>query len=53
MRQAANEYFRQISEPKVLERFKEQVFVDLQQFQYLEGVRFSKTVSFAFGIKPD
>ena len=52
MKQAANEYFRQVSDPKILESFKEQVFVDLQQFQYPEGIRFSKTVSFAFGAKP-
>lgn len=52
MKQAANEYFRQISDPNTLERFKEQVFVDLQEFKYPEGIRFSKTVSFAFGTKP-
>jgi ubiquinone/menaquinone biosynthesis C-methylase UbiE len=53
MRQAANEYFRQVSDPEVLEIFKEHVLVNLQQFQHPEGIRFSKTVSFAFGIKPD
>jgi ubiquinone/menaquinone biosynthesis C-methylase UbiE len=52
MKQAANEYFRQISDPNILESFKGQVFDDLQQFQYPEGIRFSKTVSFAFGTKP-
>jgi len=52
MKQAADGYFQQISDPKTLESFKEQVFVDLQQFQYPEGIRFSKTVSFAFGTKP-
>lgn len=52
MRQAASEYFRQISVPNMLENFKEQVLVDLRQFQYPDGIRFSKTVSFAFGTKP-
>ena len=52
MRQAASECIRQISDPNMLENFKEQVFVDLQQYQSPEGIRFSKTVSFAFGTKP-
>lgn len=52
MKQAANEYFRQVSDPITLESFREQVFVDLRQFQYPEGIRFSKTVSFVFGTKP-
>lgn len=52
MRQAASEYFRQISDPNTLESFKEQVFIDLQEFQCPYGIRFSKTVSFAFGTKP-
>jgi hypothetical protein len=52
MKQAANEYFRQISDPSMLESFKGQVFGDLQQFQYPEGIQFSKTVSFIFGTKP-
>lgn len=52
MRQAASDYFRQISDPNTLENFKEQVFFDLQKLQYSEGIRFSKTVSFAFGTKP-
>lgn len=52
MRQAASEYFRQISDPNTLERFKERVLVDLREFQYPEGIRFSKTVSFVFGVKP-
>ena len=51
MKQAANEYYKQISDPNTLESFKEQVFVDLQRFVYPEGIRFSKTVSFAFGTK--
>jgi ubiquinone/menaquinone biosynthesis C-methylase UbiE len=52
MKQAAKGYFMQISEPDVLEGFKDKVAVDLQQLQVPEGIRFSKTVSFAFGIKP-
>jgi len=52
MKQAANEYFWQISDPIALEGFKEKIFIDLRQFQYPEGIRFSKTVSFAFGTKP-
>jgi ubiquinone/menaquinone biosynthesis C-methylase UbiE len=52
MKQAANDYFRQVPDPITLESFKEQVFLDLQQFQNPEGICFSKTVSFAFGTKP-
>jgi ubiquinone/menaquinone biosynthesis C-methylase UbiE len=52
MKQAANEYFWQISNPLTLENFKKKVFADLHQFQCSEGIRFSKTVSFAFGTKP-
>jgi ubiquinone/menaquinone biosynthesis C-methylase UbiE len=52
MKQAVNEYFRQISDPLALESIREKIFVDLRQFQYPEGIRFSKTVSFAFGTKP-
>ncbi len=52
MRQAASDYFRQITNPNTLQNFKEQVLVDLQQFQSPEGIRFSKTVSFALGTKP-
>ena len=51
MKQAADEYYIQISDPNTLEDFKEQVFVDLQRFQDSDGIRFSKTVSFAFGTK--
>lgn len=53
MKQAANEYFRQITDPNTLESFKEQVFVDLQEYQYPVGIRFCKTVSFAFGTKAE
>jgi ubiquinone/menaquinone biosynthesis C-methylase UbiE len=52
MKQTANECFRRVSDPNILERFKRQVFNDLQEFQYPEGIRFSKTVSFALGTKP-
>ena len=48
---AAREYFEQVPDPAKLERFKEQVFADLQQSRSPEGVHFSKTVSFAFGTK--
>jgi ubiquinone/menaquinone biosynthesis C-methylase UbiE len=53
MRQAAKECFRQVSDPKRLEIFKRKVFADLGQFQISLGIHFSKTVSFAFGTKPD
>ena len=52
MGQAASDYFRQITDPNTLQNFKEQVLLDLQKFQYPEGIRFNKTVSFAFGTKP-
>jgi len=52
MKKAADEYFMQISDPNTLENFKEQVFVDLQEYQDPEGICFSKTVSYAIGIKP-
>jgi ubiquinone/menaquinone biosynthesis C-methylase UbiE len=52
MRQAAGAYFRGISDPEILENFKSKVFSDLQPFQHPEGIRFSKSVSFAFGTKP-
>lgn len=51
MKQAASEYFEQVPDPAKLEQFKERVFADLQQSRSSEGVHFSKTVSFAFGIK--
>jgi hypothetical protein len=52
MKQAADEYFKQISDPNTMEKFKEQVFVDLQEYQDPEGICFSKTVSYVFGTKP-
>jgi ubiquinone/menaquinone biosynthesis C-methylase UbiE len=48
MKQAAREYFEVMPE---LERFKEQVFADLEQFQSPEGIHFDKTVGYAFGTK--
>ena len=52
MKQAVRGYFNQVSDPITLESFKEQVFNDLQQLQYPEGIRFSKTVLYAIGTKP-
>ena len=52
MKQVAQEYFKRISDPTKLEFFKEQVMTDLRQFQCSEGIRFSKTVFYAFGTKP-
>jgi ubiquinone/menaquinone biosynthesis C-methylase UbiE len=52
MKQAANGYFKQITDPNTMESFKEQVFIDLQEYQNPEGICFSKTVSYAFGTKP-
>ena len=52
MMQAVSEYFKLVSDQIALGNFKESVFVDLQQFKYPEGIRFSKTVSYAFGTKP-
>jgi ubiquinone/menaquinone biosynthesis C-methylase UbiE len=52
MKQATSDYFRQVPDPIILESFKEQVFLDLQQFQNPEGICFSKTVLFAYGTKP-
>lgn len=53
MKQAVSDYFKQVSDLDTLRDFKRQVFADLQPFQYPEGIRFSKTVSFAFGTKPN
>jgi hypothetical protein len=52
MKRATQAYFKQVSNPITLERFKEQVFADLQQFQIPEGIRFDKTVLFVFGTGP-
>ncbi len=48
MKQAAREYFEKMPE---LERFREQVFADLRQFQSPTGIHFDKTVGYAFGTK--
>ena len=52
MRQAARSYFEQITDSSTLEKFKEQVSLDLQRFVFPEGIRFSKMISYAFGTKP-
>jgi ubiquinone/menaquinone biosynthesis C-methylase UbiE len=52
MKQAAGDYFNQISDPNKMEKFKEQVFVDLREYQNTEGICFSKTVTYAIGTKP-
>ncbi len=52
MKRAAREYFMLVSDPWMLEDFRKQVFADLRPFTCPEGIRFSKTVSFAFGTKP-
>lgn len=48
MKQAAREYFEKMPE---IERFKEQVFTDLKEFQSPSGIHFDKTVAYAFGTK--
>lgn len=48
MKQAAREYFEEMPE---LEQFKEQVLADLKPFQSPQGIRFDKTVGYAFGAK--
>jgi len=52
MELAASVYFKQVVDTDRLEKFKEQVFEDLREYQRPEGIRFSKTVLFAFGEKP-
>jgi len=52
MERAAGEYFRQVNHPVRLTVFKEQVYADLDQIRFTQGIRFSKSVSFAFGVKP-
>jgi ubiquinone/menaquinone biosynthesis C-methylase UbiE len=51
MKLAAGEYFKRIADPTKLELIKEQVVADLHQFQCPEGIRFRKTVFYAFGTK--
>jgi ubiquinone/menaquinone biosynthesis C-methylase UbiE len=52
MERASGEYFLGVPDPEKLDGFKEQVFADLEQFRCRQGIRFSKSVSFAFGTKP-
>jgi ubiquinone/menaquinone biosynthesis C-methylase UbiE len=52
MERAAGKYFQGVSDPEKLDGFKEQVFADLDQLRCAQGIRFSKRVTFAFGIKP-
>jgi SAM-dependent methyltransferase len=52
MKQAASDYFEKIPDVVDIESFKEKVFADLQQFRSPLGIRFDKTVSYAFGTKP-
>ena len=52
MQLAAREYFKQVPGPVELERFKERVFAELEAFRFPDGIRFSKTLSFASGAKP-
>jgi hypothetical protein len=49
MKITASDYFKEMPE---LERLKEQVFADLEQFQSPKGIHFAKTVGYAFGTKP-
>ena len=49
MKQAARECFEEMPE---VERFQEQIWADLGQFQTPEGIAFDKTVAYAFGTKP-
>lgn len=51
MKMAARDYFKQVSDPDKLARFKEQVLADLQQFQSSEEICFNKTVAYIHGTK--
>jgi ubiquinone/menaquinone biosynthesis C-methylase UbiE len=51
MKIAAREYFTQVIDPAELDRFKEKIFSELQQFRSAEGIQFSKTVAYVFGAK--
>jgi ubiquinone/menaquinone biosynthesis C-methylase UbiE len=51
MKQAACDYFEKIPDAVENEWFKEQIFTDLQQFRFPNGIHFDKTVSYAFGTK--
>jgi ubiquinone/menaquinone biosynthesis C-methylase UbiE len=48
MKITTSDYFKKMPE---LERLKEQVFADLEQFQSPKGIHFVKTVGYAFGTK--
>jgi ubiquinone/menaquinone biosynthesis C-methylase UbiE len=48
----ADELFLNVPDPSTLENFKKQVFTDLGAFECAEGIRFSKTVLYAFATKP-
>jgi len=52
MHYAAREYFEQIPDAAQQEWFKERVFADLQPFRSAQGIAFTKTVAFSFGVKP-
>jgi SAM-dependent methyltransferase len=52
MKMANSDYFQQVSDSSDLERFKEQVLVDLLGFQSSGDIQFQKTVAYAFGTKP-
>jgi ubiquinone/menaquinone biosynthesis C-methylase UbiE len=48
MKITASDYFKKMPE---LDRFKEQIFTDLEQCQSPKGIHFVKTVGYAFGTK--
>lgn len=52
MKMATSDYFKQVPDLTELERLKELVLVDLQESHSSEGIRFNKTVAYAFGTKP-
>ncbi|MGB2963172.1 MAG: class I SAM-dependent methyltransferase [Anaerolineales bacterium] len=51
MKKAASDYFEKIPDSVEIQPIKEQIFADLQQFQSPRGIRFDKTVSYAYGNK--
>ena len=53
MKQATGEWLRQVSDPEVLEMLEEFVCEELRELKGPAGILFEKTVSYAFGIKPD
>jgi ubiquinone/menaquinone biosynthesis C-methylase UbiE len=52
MKMANSDYFQLVSDPTVLEQFKEQVLDDLQDFKSSGEIQFQKTVAYAYGTKP-